>query len=90
MMELALQEGKGPVSRSTIAKCHDLSPKYIHTLLSSLVSAGFVTSYRGNVGGYVLNRKPEEINLLEILEALEGPMMIVDCVGSSVPIPVLV
>ena len=37
--------------------------------------AGLVSSQRGAQGGYVLSKKPSEVSLAEILEALEGPLL---------------
>ena len=37
--------------------------------------AGLVSSQRGAQGGYVLSKKPSEVSLAEILEALEGPFL---------------
>jgi Rrf2 family protein len=48
-----------------------------------LKSAGLVSSVRGVHGGYVLNKKPSEISLLEIIEALEGDLSLVPCVKDS-------
>jgi len=44
-----------------------------------LKKAGFVKSYRGSNGGYVLAKKPKDISLKDIIEALEGPIEVADC-----------
>lgn len=87
MIELALNLDKGPLQRSVIAKRQNLSPKYIHALLTSLVSAGLAYSVKGSRGGYVLARPPAEISLLEILETMEGPIRFVDCIDGTFPCP---
>jgi Rrf2 family protein len=43
-------------------------------LLRDLAKQGILTSTRGGGGGFVLGRSPEEISLLEIIEAVEGPL----------------
>ena len=53
--------------------------RFLLQILRSLVTHGILQSTRGVVGGYTLVRPPEEISLLEIIEAIEGP------VGSSFP-----
>lgn len=80
MVDLAERFGEGPVLVRSIAERQDISSKYLHALLASLKSAKLVRSVRGSGGGYALARDPEEILLSEILEALEGPFSIVDCV----------
>ncbi|NOX20179.1 MAG: Rrf2 family transcriptional regulator [Nitrospirae bacterium] len=49
-------------------------------IMQKLHKAGLVVSTRGVKGGYTLNRTPEEITLLEIVEAIEGPISINICV----------
>ena len=51
---------------------HDVSATYLAKHLQSLSRAGLVTSTPGQVGGYALSRKPDEISLLEIVEAVDG------------------
>jgi len=79
MFELAKRHGNGPILMGTIAKEQELSRKYLHALLTTLKSSGLVISSRGVNGGYNLSREPAEIPLIEIIEALEGPLAIVHC-----------
>lgn len=81
MLELALRHGSGPVMMTTIAECQDISRKYIHSLLTSLKSAGLVRAVRGAGGGYMLSREPNKILLSDVVRALEGEFFPVDCVG---------
>ena len=80
MLELAASYKSGPVSRLFIAKNQSLSAKYAHSLITTLVTASLVRSIRGNQGGYILSFPPEKITILEIVEAMEGPLSLVDCV----------
>jgi len=80
MVDLADRFGEGPVLVRAIAERQEISSKYLHALLASLKSARLVRSVRGSGGGYALARAPEEIQLAEILGALEGPFSLVDCV----------
>lgn len=80
MIELAEKYGQGPVLVRSIAEHQEISNKYLHALLAALKAAKLVRSVRGSGGGYALARPPAEIRLDEILQALEGPLAIVDCV----------
>ena len=72
MMELALQQGSGPVLVSTIAENQALPGKYIHVLVGGLKAAGLVRAVRGPNGGLVLARDAARITPLDVVTALEG------------------
>lgn len=80
MMELAMHLPGEPVLMSTIAERQGISRKYLHALLTSLRAAGLVRSVRGAQGGYTLSRLPAQIKVSEVVEALEGPLALTDCV----------
>ena len=80
MIELASQDGKGPVLLKDVAEAQGLPLGYLEQIISPLRKAGLVRSFRGARGGYQLARAPEQINALEIVEALEGPLAPLDCV----------
>lgn len=82
MLELALNYGKGPTYLREIAEKEDISEKYLSQLVLVLKSANLVSSERGIKGGYVLKKPPEEINVLEIVEALEGKLTLVPCLNN--------
>ncbi len=48
--------------------------RFLLQILRNLVTHGILRSTRGVDGGYTLTRPPEEISLLEVIEAIEGPM----------------
>jgi len=48
--------------------------RFLLQILRNLVTHGILRSTRGVDGGYMLTRPPEEISLLEVIEAIEGPM----------------
>ena len=52
-------------------------------ILNKLVGVGFVRSYRGMDGGYELSKAPAEITLLDIVEAIDGPITINTCIGKD-------
>jgi len=82
MLDLALNAGKGPVLLREIARRQEISEKYLWQLINPLKAAGMIHSLRGAHGGYVLAKKPSDINLREILTVLEGNLCLVDCVAN--------
>ena len=80
MLDLALHYGEGPVLLKDLASRQELSEKYLGHLVPPLKTAGLVASSRGAHGGYSLARHPSEITLVEVVEAVEGPLVIVECV----------
>ena len=81
MVDLASNAGDKPRMVSDICKAQGLSPKYAGRLILKLKNAGMISSVRGAGGGYRLKRQPRRISILEIIEAMEGDINIVDCVN---------
>lgn len=79
IMDIAKHEGQGPVRIQDTATRQDVSVKYLELLIRELRKAGFIKSLRGPRGGHMLNIPPERITLLDIVEALEGDIHLVDC-----------
>ncbi|NOY88333.1 MAG: Rrf2 family transcriptional regulator [FCB group bacterium] len=65
----------GQLSITEIAQLEGLSIPYTSKLLSILRKTGLVKAVRGRKGGFCIARTPEEINLLEVLTALGGPLI---------------
>ena len=80
MIDLAAHYGEGPILLREIAKREEISEKYLSNLVNPLKAAGLVEATRGVHGGYVVGKAPTEITLKEIVEILEGPLCIVECV----------
>jgi Rrf2 family protein len=80
MIDLALHHGNGPVMLKDISKRQGISQKYLWNLINPLKSAGLVKSTRGAHGGFTLAREPSGISVTDILQVLEGPLCLVDCV----------
>jgi len=70
-----------PVLLSDIARRQGISEKYLEQIANRLHKAGLVKTVRGRKGGYLLNRPESEIGLNDIIEVLEGPLSVVDCVA---------
>lgn len=65
--------------RSDVARSEGIPGSFMAKILRSLVRAGLLRSTRGTHGGFALARTPSEINLLDIVEAIEGPITLTDC-----------
>jgi len=83
MVDLAVSYGSGCVSASALAQMQGVSEAYLEQLVASLRKAGLITSVRGAQGGYALARPPGEINVGEVLTALEGSTALMECVGAD-------
>lgn len=70
-------------SATDIASAFHLSRHMVASILKDLSRAGIVVGGRGVRGGYTLERPPEEIRLIEIIEAVEGPFALLDCCGPA-------
>lgn len=66
---------EGQMSISEIAEKEGLSIPYASKLLSILRKSGLVTAVRGRSGGFCIARDAKEINLLEAITALGGPLI---------------
>ncbi|MFZ5808850.1 MAG: RrF2 family transcriptional regulator [Chloroflexota bacterium] len=68
---------------SLIAQEQQIPPSFLAKIVSQLSVAGLLTTSRGARGGVSLARSPEEISLLEVVEAIDGPIMLNECVGDN-------
>ena len=73
-VDMAMQSGSGPIQAKSIARRQGIPARFLEQVLHAMKKAGLVSSVRGAQGGYVLSRKPSDLSVAEILEALEGPL----------------
>src|SRR5210317_1457760 len=71
---IAKNDKDGAVLASTVSKEYDIPMEYLLKILQQLVRANVLRSKRGPRGGFSMARSPKEINMLEIIEAVSGPM----------------
>ncbi|MDX9702163.1 MAG: Rrf2 family transcriptional regulator [Candidatus Auribacterota bacterium] len=83
MLYLAVNSKQNPILLREIAHNEGVSEGYLEHVIPLLKSAGLIISSRGAKGGYALSRQPENITLLEIIEATEGPIQLVECVAPN-------
>ena len=65
----------------TIAKQEKIPVRFLLKIMRPLTAAGIIKSYRGVVGGYGLGRPARAITLLQVIEAMEGPLAIHRCLA---------
>jgi Rrf2 family protein len=86
LVHLSREEGDGadptPVSAREIAASENIPIKFLEQLLVTLRKAGLVTATRGAHGGFVLGKPAADIAVLDIVEALEGPLSPSPCDGT--------
>jgi len=82
LIDLAMHDPGKPRMLRDIAESQQISEKYISRLVIDLRRAKLVRSVRGVNGGFHLAKRPDEITLLEVLETMEGPLSVVECVRS--------
>ncbi len=80
MMALARFHDGDPVQMSFLSEELKISRKYLHALLSQLKEAELVVSYRGATGGFSLAKSPDDINVADLMRALEDSEVLVACV----------
>ena len=73
-----------PMSATELSKETGITLYTVQKLLKVIVSkSDLISAHRGALGGYVLNRNSSEISVVEIIEALEGPITLTACVENS-------
>ncbi len=82
MFYLAQHQGEGPQSLQSIAST-GVPGKYLEQLLGHLRRAGLVSTVRGVQGGYQIAKAPEDITMLDIIDAMEGPIELSECTASE-------
>ena len=70
-------------STSQIAEEKAIPLSFLAKIIAQLSVAGLLQTMRGARGGVTLARPPEEISLLEVVEAIDGPIMLNECVNGS-------
>jgi len=83
VLYLAHQENAERAATSTIAQEQRIPPSFLAKIISQLSIAGLLHTSRGARGGVTLAREPKDITLLEVVEAIDGPIQLNECVGNE-------
>ncbi len=79
LADLASRRSDRPVPLAAIAASQNISQEYLEQLFARLRRAGLVESVRGPGGGYRLARKPDEIFIIDIIQAADEPLQVTRC-----------
>jgi Rrf2 family protein len=82
MVDRALLDGSGPVPLRGLMRDESVSHKYLAQLAGALHRAGLLRAARGPNGGYELARPAERISARDIIESVNGPTSLLDCLLS--------
>jgi len=86
LVELAHHYGEPrPIQSSEIAARQNIPESYLEQLLTTLRRAGFIRSVRGPQGGHSLIRDPQQLLVSEVIVALEGSILPIDCLEEGSP-----
>lgn len=83
LTRLSKEVGNGAILISDIARSENIPQRYLEAILLDLKKLGMLGSKLGKTGGYFLIRKPEDINLSQIVRHFEGPIALVSCVSEK-------
>ena len=71
-------------TRDQLAESSEVPEHFLSKILQTLTRSGLITSYRGAAGGFALAKPPESVTLLDVVEAMDGPIQLNVCVASGV------
>lgn len=83
VIDLAQHFNQGPIQSADIAARQAIPEAYLEQLLTTLRKSGLIRSTRGPHGGHELARPPAEIRFADVIKALEGPLLPLDCLEDA-------
>ena len=83
LMHLAQHQERASWSAREIAENYDIPLELLSKILQRLVQKGLLVSHAGTHGGYSLGRSPHKISAAEVIEAIEGPWSLTNCVSDE-------
>lgn len=81
LVHLAKRYQQGPVHIQEIADKEKIPKKFLEAILLELRKAKILQSKKGKGGGYYLLKKPNEVNLIEIIRLMDGAIAMLPCVS---------
>jgi len=83
LVDMAEHASEGYIPLKEIAQRQEISEKYLESIVKELVKQGVLAGVRGKGGGYRLCRPPEQINVGDILNYMEGTLAPVACLENG-------
>jgi Rrf2 family protein len=83
VLHLARLGSSQRAATSQVAKEQRIPPSFLAKIISQLSIAGLLHTSRGARGGVTLAREPQDISVLEVVEAIDGPIQLNECVGEN-------
>ena len=83
VLYLAHLDDSERAATSTVAHEQHIPPSFLAKIISQLSIAGLLHTSHGARGGVTLAREPKDITLLEVVEAIDGPIQLNECVGDE-------
>ena len=80
IIQIARNGNHKPVLARQLSEEQGITPAYVDQILIPLRGSGLVISFRGRHGGYKLGEDPDNVTALDVVETLEGPLSLVECV----------
>jgi Rrf2 family protein len=81
LIYLAERYQQGPVHIQDIAEKQRIPKKFLEAILLEMRNAKILHSKKGKGGGYYLYKKPEEVNMIEIIRLMDGAIAMLPCVS---------
>jgi Rrf2 family protein len=79
MKHLALRGDRSAASAREIGEQYDIPIELLAKILQRLVRGGLLASQQGTRGGYQLARGPAQISVADVIQAIDGPVMVTAC-----------
>jgi Rrf2 family protein len=79
MKHLAVRGDRSSSSAREIAEQYDIPIELMAKVLQRLVRRGLLRSHQGTRGGYELARRPSEVSVADVIQAIEGPVTVTAC-----------
>ena len=83
LIELAMNQEEGNLQAQELARREKIPVKFLEQILLVLKKANILQSRRGVGGGYTLNRPAEKISLGEVIQLIDGPVVLLDCIAEE-------
>jgi Rrf2 family transcriptional regulator, cysteine metabolism repressor len=83
LVELAQRSSDAPIPLVTLAEAREIPTQFLEQLFASLRRSGILQSHRGVYGGFSFQRPPDQVTVLEVVEALDGPIEPAACTSGE-------